>query len=330
MSPEQNTPIVAAFAMTHTPGLGGQTDKPPADQMQRMMDGFATVRRQISAARPDVIVAFVNDHFDMYTLHAMPGMAIALGDTHWGPTLATEAWLGMPRAPIPGHPAVARTIYQSVVDDGFELFRSESAELVHNVLMPRKYLWPDADIPVVPIFINCFAPPLPTWRRAHALGAAVRKALAGRGERIALMASGGLSHWPPITVDEEHPGDPLMERVLRWQIQGMAAFAQDPDLPLAILQREAEMAASGRNLVNVGWDRQVLRWLADGDSAALLALRHAQVREDAGPGGAEMLMWAALMGAMRDAPADIVMYEAVQEWMGGVGLLSYARSLARP
>ncbi|WYX16939.1 hypothetical protein WJ974_10910 [Achromobacter xylosoxidans] len=41
-------------------------------------------------------------------------------------------------------------------------------------------------------------------------------------------------------------------------------------------------------------------------------------------------MWAALMGAMRDAPADIVMYEAVQEWMGGVGLLSYARSLARP
>lgn len=43
-----------------------------------------------------------------------------------------------------------------------------------------------------------------------------------------------------------------------------------------------------------------------------------------------MLMWAALMGAMRDAPADIVMYEAVQEWMGGVGLLSYARSLARP
>ena len=59
-------------------------------------------------------------------------------------------------------------------------------------------------------------------------------------------------------------------------------------------------------------------------------LRHAQVREDAGPGGAEMLMWAALMGAMRDAPANIVMYEAVQEWMGGVGLLSYARSLARP
>ena len=46
-------------------------------------------------------------------------------------------------------------------------------------------------------------------------------------------------------------------------IQGMAAFAQDPDLPLAILQREAEMAASRRNLVNVGWDRQVLRWLAE-------------------------------------------------------------------
>jgi 2,3-dihydroxyphenylpropionate 1,2-dioxygenase len=61
----------------------------------------------------------------------------------------------------------------------------------------------------------------------------------------------------------------------------------------------------------------------------MLSLTHETVRAQAGPGGAEMLMWTALMGAMRDAPADIVAYEAVPEWMGGVGVLSYARSLGR-
>lgn len=329
MKDNTDTPIVAAFAMTHTPGLGNQTGLAQPETLRRLLDGFDVVRRQIETARPDVIVAFVNDHFDMYTLHAMPGMAIALGDTHWGPTEATQDWIGMPRAPRPGHAALAGDIYRSVMEDGFELFRSESAELVHNVLMPAKYLWPGASIPVVPIFLNCFAPPLPTWRRAYELGVSVRKVLDRRPERIALMASGGLSHWPPITIDEDAADDPLMQRVQRWQILGAAALREDPELPLAILRREAEMAASGRYLVNAEWDHRILQKLAAGDREFMLSLTHETVRAQAGPGGAEMLMWTALMGAMRDAPADIVAYEAVPEWMGGVGVLSYARSLGR-
>ncbi|HKS73075.1 MAG TPA: hypothetical protein VJQ82_07755 [Terriglobales bacterium] len=316
--------IVAAIGVTHTPGLGDQMDRPDPTQVRRLLEGFGVVRQQIEQARPDVIVAFVNDHFDMFTLNGMPGFAIGLGDTHWGPTPETEAWIQMKRGPVRGHSALALDIHASLMNDGFELYRFESAEFVHNVLLPKKFLWPELDIPVVPIFVNCFVPPLPTWRRAYELGQALRKVVARRSERVALLASGGISHWPPIVLDEFQPGDPLRERLLQVHMHGRAAMKTDPTFPLALLEREREMAASDRELINISWDRDFLERLAKGDVDYLTNLRHEDVRAVAGSGGAEMLLWVALMGAMNAAKARVVMYEPVKEWMGGVGLLIYA------
>ncbi|SED23664.1 hypothetical protein [Bradyrhizobium erythrophlei] len=329
MSTKANGQIVSAVGITHTPGLGDQMYRPDSTQMARILDGFSTVSRQIADARPEVVIAFVNDHFDMFTLRNMPGFAIALGSPHWGPTPQTEAWIQMKRAEIPGNPELAHDICRSLTDGGFELYRTESAEFVHNLLIPKKYLWPDLDIPVVPIFINCLAPPLPSWRRAYELGQAVRQVIDRRTERVALLASGGISHWPPITVDDETTADPLMKRVQQFQLLGWDVLRDDPTLPLDLLQREKEMADSGRSLINVEWDRDILRRLAEGDTAYLTRLDHAQVNSIGGSGAAEMLLWVALMGAMNGAKGEVVMYEPVKEWMGGVGLISYAKTLSQ-
>ena len=324
--PEQR--IVAAFGITHTPGLGDQMDRPHPAQVDRLMAGFEVVRNQLSEARPDVMIALVNDHFDMYTLHNMPGFAIALGDTHWGPTPETEGWLQMKRRPIPGHADLAMDIYETLMEKGFELHRSGSAELVHNVLIPKKYLWPDLDIPVVPIFTNCFIPPLPAFSRAYYMGMALREIIGRRSERVAVMASGGISHWPPIVFDYDDPSDPLIERVRQFHIHGRAIWEKDPTLAIDLLQREREMSSSGQQLINIEWDKKILGQLARGDVAELSSLNHARVRELGGPGGSEMLMWVTLLGIMNGAPSEIIMYEPVVEFMGGVGLTSYARSIA--
>lgn len=323
MSGKVNGGIVAAVGMTHTPGLGDQLDRPAAAQVERLLEGFAVVRRQIELARPDVIVAFVNDHFDMFTLGAMPAIAIGIGDTHWGPTPETEAWIQMKRGPVPGHRGLAFDIYTSLMEEGFDLYRFESAELVHNVLLPKRYLWPELDIPVVPVFLNCFVPPLPTFRRAYELGRAIRKVVARRPERVAFLASGGISHWPPIFLEEFENSDPRRERVLQLHMHGPEALKKDPAIFLAILEREKEMAASSRQLINIEWDREFLQRLAQGEVERLTSLTHDEVRAAGGPGAAEMLLWVALMGAMEGAKARVVMYEPVKEWMGGVGLLSY-------
>jgi 2,3-dihydroxyphenylpropionate 1,2-dioxygenase len=49
---------------------------------------------------------------------------------------------------------------------------------------------------VIPFFANVYVPPLPTPRRCAALGKAVAEIVRGRKERVAVIASGGMSHFP--------------------------------------------------------------------------------------------------------------------------------------
>jgi aromatic ring-opening dioxygenase catalytic subunit (LigB family) len=61
--------------------------------------------------------------------------------------------------------------------------------------VPLHFLTPDMKIPVLPIFINCLAPPLPTAQRCFALGEAVRAAIAEWPQplRVAAIGSGSFS-----------------------------------------------------------------------------------------------------------------------------------------
>ena len=328
MSPEEANKVVAAFGMTHTPGLGNLMHLPPPDQIERLLAVFEVMKEQLEDAKPDLVIAFVNDHFDMYTTQGMPGFAIAVDGTHHGPTPETEEWIGIKRGPIPGNADVAQDIYASLMEDGFELFKSESAEFVHNVLLPKKFIWPDRDIPVVPIFTNCFVLPLPTFRRAYELGRAVRRVVDRRPERVAIIATGGLAHWPPIVFDEDDPNDPFVERIAQFNRLGRKVWEVDPTLAKDINQRELEMAQSDLNLFNVEWDQEILDKLANADVDALTRLDHPSIRKAAGPGASEMLMWVSLLGAMNAAKSEILFYEVFPPWMGSVGMTSYANAIA--
>jgi len=55
---------------------------------------------------------------------------------------------------------------------------------------------PALEIPLVCVFLNEYYPPLPSAARCAQLGAAIADAVRDRGERIAIYASGGLSHFP--------------------------------------------------------------------------------------------------------------------------------------
>jgi 2,3-dihydroxyphenylpropionate 1,2-dioxygenase len=76
---------------------------------------------------------------------------------------------------------------------------SEDAELGHAFSIPFEYVIGKRNIPVVPFFTNVYVPPLPTPRRCQALGQAIAEIIKGRKERIAIIASGGMSHFPGTT-----------------------------------------------------------------------------------------------------------------------------------
>ena len=95
----------------------------------------------------------------------------------------------------PTHP-LAEELLDKLVDAGFDMTYSQDAVLGHSFAAVYEWVIEGRKIPVVPIFVNTYLPPLPTpavarrWARRSAR-------LWRRGpERVAIIASGGMSHYP--------------------------------------------------------------------------------------------------------------------------------------
>ena len=66
----------------------------------------------------------------------------------------------------------------------------------HGIMVPLNFMTPRYDLPVIPVNVNCQGPPLTPLARAYEFGRALRRACDAQPERIALIGTGGISHWP--------------------------------------------------------------------------------------------------------------------------------------
>ena len=90
----------------------------------------------------------------------------------------------------------AEELLDKLVAAGFDMAYSQDAVLGHSFAAVYEWVIEGRKIPVVPIFVNTYLPPLPTARRCAALGAAIGEIVETRPERVAIIASGGMSHYP--------------------------------------------------------------------------------------------------------------------------------------
>ena len=74
--------------------------------------------------------------------------------------------------------------------------QGEATSMTESLDILREALLFDLDVPVIPLLINTTVPPLPSAERCWNLGLVLRKALSRRPERVAVVASGGLSYDP--------------------------------------------------------------------------------------------------------------------------------------
>ena len=73
---------------------------------------------------------------------------------------------------------------------------AEEWKFDHGIMVPLHFLTPDYQLPIIPVNINCQGPPLTPLHRAFAFGEAVRRACDAVPEKIAVVGTGGVSHWP--------------------------------------------------------------------------------------------------------------------------------------
>jgi len=90
---------------------------------------------------------------------------------------------------------------------------AEEWKFDHGIMVPLHFMTPRYDLPVIPVNINCQGPPLTPLARAYELGRALRRASDAQPERIALLGTGGISHWP-ATPDSGVINEPWDRRFL--------------------------------------------------------------------------------------------------------------------
>jgi 2,3-dihydroxyphenylpropionate 1,2-dioxygenase len=325
--------IVGAISMSHAPGATGWPDAPEPGMRNRLAAAHAEIASYLDAAKPDVIVAILDDHFENHYRNLMPTFAIGIADSHRGPADYFIPGLGLSKKEvIPGMPELGLALLEGLVTGGFDVARMGEVEYGNNLMTPLKLIRPEFDIPVLPIFINVFSPPLTPVPRAYAFGQTMRRQIEAypANLRVALLATGGLSHWPPVWTEDAPEDDEFLRRMRRYQTEGRSVLLEDPEIWLDLKKYEIEMAAKNEfplncqhPIVNAQWDREIMDAFGRGDVAYVKDLTFDVIQAQGGHGGHEILNWIAVMGAMGGAPAHVVGYEPVIEWICGMGYLTY-------
>jgi protocatechuate 4,5-dioxygenase beta chain len=241
--------IVAAMAMTHAPGLTGWFDRGRPDHQEFVLRATAEMRRRLEAARPDVLVMFSNDHLLNWPLNNTPEYTVGIGDEHVGPADWFDEWLAMEQYRVAGHPGLARWLVNEGARRGVMLAHLQRMEFDDGISVPVHYLNPDGRFRLVPVTMNCTVPPLPPPARAYQVGALLGEALRAYPgpERIALVATGGLSH---------EPGGPryfhVDEAFDRWFLEMLEKGDHEALLRECTLER-LEAAGSGGTAELIAW-----------------------------------------------------------------------------
>jgi protocatechuate 4,5-dioxygenase beta chain len=106
-----------------------------------------------------------------------------------------EREFGLPRMLLRGDEELSSHLLRGGLDAGFDLAFSNELRIDHSVTCPIITLRPQADLPVVPVYTNIFAPPLPQPRRFVQLGQALRALVESwpSDQRVAIIGTGHLS-----------------------------------------------------------------------------------------------------------------------------------------
>ncbi|HEY3743893.1 MAG TPA: hypothetical protein VGL53_28815 [Bryobacteraceae bacterium] len=181
--------IVAAGATAHAPQF---FTRPPSEDPAQLDAGIAAMRllghQMLDETKPDAVIVIGSDHLETFFLSAVPTFAVIGGER-------TRAAFAGRSYDLPCHP-MAEDLLGHLIDSGFDMVYSQDAELGHAFAAPFEWVIEKRDISVVPIFVNAYLPPLPSAKRCEALGKAIRTFIDSRPERVAIIASGGMSHYP--------------------------------------------------------------------------------------------------------------------------------------
>lgn len=186
--------LVFAAVMSHGPGMRARADRADPAVRDPFFATLERLRSSLEAARPDAIIIVAAEHFANFFMNNMPAYCIGMAEEYEGP-IEDPDWLRIPRRTVPGDSDLSRRIIETVMET-VDVSYAEEWKFDHGIMVPLSFLTPGFELPVIPANINCQGPPLTPLNRAYEFGRAIRRACDAVPERIALVGTGGMSHWP--------------------------------------------------------------------------------------------------------------------------------------
>jgi aromatic ring-opening dioxygenase catalytic subunit (LigB family) len=234
--------LAGVFAASHAPLLARDWDLFAEPLKAKVTAAYDELGARLNAARADIIIEIAPDHWSNFFIDNLPNVCIGIGATHLGPPEPFMKPFG--HDTLAGDAAFANFLLEFALDSGFEPAMSHRLKLDHGFCLP---LWRMnlAPLPrIVPVVINSLEPPMPSLERCVAWGKLLASAIAaypGR-ERIAVVASGGLSH---------SIGEPTMGAIdERFDTGCIAAFEAGGDAAVVAFL-DAALAGAGNGAAEV-------------------------------------------------------------------------------
>jgi 2,3-dihydroxyphenylpropionate 1,2-dioxygenase len=300
----------AVVGLSHSPLIG--KNDPDPETLGQVGAAIDAARAFIANFAPDLVVLYAPDHYNGFFYKEMPPFCLGT-EAHAVGDFDSSA------GPLSVDTDAARRIAEGVLQRGVDLTISARMTVDHGFAQPLETLFGGIErVPVVPIFINGVATPLCRVARIRALGNAVGEAATDLDRRVLFLASGGLSHDPPVPVLDGAP-----PRVADALIEG------HPPTPEQRTRGEGRVIEAGRQYaagattmipINPGWDNSFLDLLEHGPLDEFDTWTVEAMAAEGGGSAHEVRAWIAAfasLAAVGSYTMDLRFYEPIPAWIAG-------------
>jgi aromatic ring-opening dioxygenase catalytic subunit (LigB family) len=217
--------LVGVLGVTHNPLMWATLrGSVPAD-LTGVAANFERFRSLVVELAPDVIVLVASDHFHMLMMANMPAFMIGKAPEMRAAHPNEVRQFGLVAGQVSGDSDLAAHLLGGPdLAERWDFAFSDEPWLDHSFLIPLLFLTPSLEIPVVPIFTNCNAPPLPVAARFAELGRYLADSIRSFPDerRVLVVGSGHLAHelGGPRQFLGTSPDPDFDEKAVAWMAAG--------------------------------------------------------------------------------------------------------------
>src|SRR3984893_7578866 len=179
--------VIGGAMLPHAPQFFTMPETEDRDMVERVRATAAEIGAGLKALAPDLWIIFSNDHAEQFFHKAAPPFTIHVGDAAEGRFAGRNF-----RWKVPSE--IGLELVRQLYRQGFDPAFTSVAKIDYAMGIPLTHL--GVEDPVLSISINAYLPPQPTIERCYAFGEAVARMVTSLGLRTAVIASGGMSHYP--------------------------------------------------------------------------------------------------------------------------------------